>query len=468
MLTVLDIFKLINQVPRPSHHEERIADFLCSFAEERGLKYSRDSNNCVVIRKPATPGHEMAKPIVLLNHMDMVAVSDGTRAFDPLNDPIDAFTENGWMHAHGTSLGADNGIGLSMALAILDDDKIVHGPLEVLTTTNEEDGMTGAAGLAADFVNGRHVINLDSEDYDTITVGAAGALIQIAKLPLDLIDAPADMRLFEVAISGGAGGHSGVDINKSRCNANIELARILNGAPCRLAIAEFNGGDANASIASSARAIVGCNEPEKFKGYINTEAATLNGKYAVTDAGVELSITETEQTSCPLYTGKMLQLLSELPYGPLEMRTDLPGTVMTSNNVGMARTSDGVMTISCHTRSFSNNDMQTLADRIADIFRKYGASVETLMNTPGWQENPNSGYLALVDKTFNDILGFSPRKVAMHFVLEAGYYVEKFPGIEIACIGPRIIEPHSTRERVELKTIDDIYRVTVELLKRLS
>ena len=159
---VFQIFKELNQIPRPSHHEERVADYLCQFAERLGLSYKRDKENCVVISKPATPGHEGAEPVVLLNHMDMVCVGMA----DPLNDPIQAYVEDGWMKARGTSLGADNGIGLSMALAVLESNDIVHGPMEVITTTNEEDGMSGASQLSSDFLRGRKVINLDSEDYE--------------------------------------------------------------------------------------------------------------------------------------------------------------------------------------------------------------------------------------------------------------------------------------------------------------
>ena len=168
---VMDIFKQLNNIPRPSHHEERVADFICQFAQRLGLEYDRDAQNCVVVRKPASPGCEDAETIVVLNHMDMVCVGMN----DPLHDPVEAVVEDGWMKARGTSLGADNGIGLSMALAVLADNTLRHGPLEVITTTNEEDGMTGAAALDPGFIKGRKVVNLDSEDYDTITTGAAGA-----------------------------------------------------------------------------------------------------------------------------------------------------------------------------------------------------------------------------------------------------------------------------------------------------
>ena len=220
---VFQIFKELNQIPRPSHHEERVADYLCRFAERLNLPYKRDKENCVVISKPATKGYEGAEPVVLLNHMDMVCVGMS----DPLNTPIDAYIENGWMKARGTSLGADNGIGLSMALAVLESDEIVHGPLEVITTTNEEDGMSGASQLSSDFLKGRKVINLDSEDYDTITTGAAGACLQFHRIPMERVPAPEDWNWYRIRIDGGLGGHSGVDINKGRCSAVKAAAAIL-------------------------------------------------------------------------------------------------------------------------------------------------------------------------------------------------------------------------------------------------
>ena len=206
---VFNIFRELNRIPHPSHHEERIANYLCQFAERLHLEYERDKENCVVIRKPATPEYEAAEPIVLLNHMDMVCVGMN----DPLNDPIEAYEEGGWMKARGTSLGADNGIGLSMALAVLEDDRIVHPALEVITTTNEEDGMSGASQLSKDFLKGRKVINLDSEDYDTITTGAAGACLQFHRIPVERLPAPKAGQWHRIRIAGGLGGHSGVDIN---------------------------------------------------------------------------------------------------------------------------------------------------------------------------------------------------------------------------------------------------------------
>lgn len=468
-----DIFHELNQIPRPSHHEGKVADYLCQFAESHGLEYNRDNENCVVIRKPASPGCENAEPIVLLNHMDMVAVSDGNRPFDPLKDGIETYTEAGFMKARGTSLGADNGIGLSMALAVLADDSIQHGPLEVLTTTNEEDGMSGAANLSSDFIRGRKVINLDSEDYDTITVGAAGAYLQIATLPIVRYDVPEVDQFYKIEIKGGLGGHSGVDINKGRINANAEMCHIIHalldtGCPS-LYIAEINGGDANASIAGNCTAIVAVRVEEVDSLYeiVKLHALRIINRFPK-DPNVCMTIEKTDYSDGVITNLDIARMVDRLPCGVIMMRDDIPDTPMTSNNIGMIRTEDDHITISCHTRSFDDNDMVGFAEVITREFKDNGADVEVVMNTPGWQENSESAYLRLVDDTFNDILGFHPRKVAMHFVLEAGYYVQKYPGIEIACIGPRIIEPHSTNERIELSTADNIWKVLVELLRRLS
>lgn len=486
-LTFYDIFKQLNNTPRPSHHEDRVADFLCNFAQQHGLRYRRDAQNCVVIEKDATPGHENAEPVVILNHMDMVCVAkdgylrDG-RTFDPLKDEIRAYTETvknsdgretRWMKAEGTSLGADNGMGLSMALAILADDSLVHGPLEVLTTTNEEDGMSGAEALATDFIRGRKVINLDSEAYDEITTGAAGAYLQIAHFKADWASVPDGYVFHRIVIDGGLGGHSGVDINKGRCHANQEICRFMqNFGTDKLLVCALNGGTANASISSVAEVVVAI-LPENEKGLteaVNTYKDQLRQQFAATDAGISLRCEDA--APCKQYlrnAADIVRAFNELPIGMLAMRDDMPGTVMTSNNAGRIITTKTEVTISCHSRSFSNEEMRALGQGIAATFQKYGAAnVELLMDTPAWVERADSPLVALTCQTFQDVLGFEPKKVAMHFVLEAAYYVQKYPGVEIASIGPLIIEPHSTSERVDLDTADNIWKVTVELLKRLA
>ena len=470
---VFQIFKELNQIPRPSHHEKRVADYLCQFAQRLHLEYERDAQNCVVIRKPATKGHESAEPIVLLNHMDMVCV--GMK--DPLNDPIDAYTENGWMKARGTSLGADNGIGLSMALAVLEDDTIVHGPLEVMTTTNEEDGMSGASNLSSDFIKGRKVINLDSEDYDTITTGAAGACLQFHRIPLQRKPAPGGKRRwYHIQIAGGLGGHSGVDINKGRCSAVIPawaiLAAIYNEYDFELA--SLHIGEANASIASSADIVLTIPSGEGAE-FVKQQEEQMNQwlreEYGKGEPNIHCTITKCTPTDTVIDTKAfetLMSCLEQIPQGVVKMSETMKDTVETSNNVGRISTEEDHIFVSTHTRSFVDSEMEALSRDIANVFKGRGASSEIIMSAPAWQEDQQSDFLRLTSDTFNDVLGWRPRLVAMHFVLEAGYFVQHFPGIQIACIGPRIVEPHSTSERIELSTIDDIWSVLQELLRRLA
>ena len=473
---VFSIFSELNKIPRPSHHEERVADYLCQFAERLNLSYERDKENCVVIRKPASKGYEAHEPIVLLNHMDMVCVGMN----DPLNTPIKPYTENGWMMARGTSLGADNGIGLSMALAVLENDSIAHPALEVITTTNEEDGMSGASQLSKDFLKGRKVINLDSEDYDTITTGAAGACLQFHRIPLKREPVPQGKhRWYRIRFEGGLGGHSGVDINKGRCSAVIAtwaiLAAIYNEYTIHLA--SINLGEANASIASSAEIII-CVPSGEACEFVKSQQEMMNEwlhEEYPQDPKMTCTIEKCEPLDFVISTEAfelLMSCLELIPQGVVQMSdvmpgTVEPGTVETSNNVGRITTEEDHIFVSTHTRSFVDDDMATLSKQIADIFQQRGAESEVVMSAPAWQENQQSPFLQLVSNTFQDVLGWRPRMVAMHFVLEAGFFVQHYPGIQIASIGPRIVEPHSTSERVELSTIKDIWKVLLELLRRL-
>ena len=468
---VFSIFSELNKIPRPSHHEERVADYLCQFAERLNLEYERDKENCVVIRKPASKGYEGHEPIVLLNHMDMVCVGMS----DPLNTPIEPYVENGWMKARGTSLGADNGIGLSMALAVLEDDRIEHPALEVITTTNEEDGMSGASGLSKDFLKGRKVINLDSEDYDTITTGAAGACLQFHRFIITRKPASEACSWYKIRIDGGLGGHSGVDINKGRCSAIDPAIRYLKSIAkeSTIEIANIEIGEANASIASKGEIIIGL-APTYSAEYMQKGLDLLNGylreTYGNTDPNITIAMEPCDKQQTVIATediNNLVSCLKQIPQGVVKMSDAMPGTVETSNNVGRILSAEDHIFVSTHTRSFIDDDMAALSKQIADTFKNEGAESEIVMSAPAWQEDQHSPFLQLVSNTFQDVLGWRPRMVAMHFVLEAGFFVQHYPGIQIASIGPRIVEPHSTSERVELSTIEDIWKVLIELLKRL-
>lgn len=471
---VFEIFSQLNMVPRPSHHEGKAADWLCDFARVNNLEFNRDGNNCVVIRKPASPGCEHCEPLVILNHMDMVCVADQDIEFDPLSSPIQAYAEDGWMKARGTSLGADNGMGLSMALAILKDDTIVHPALEVLTTTNEEDGMSGASGLAPDFIKGRRVLNLDSEDYDTITVGAAGAYLQTHRIPLVRELSPAGHIFFRICIRGGLGGHSGVDINKGRGNANKLLFTLLGRIheQCPMTLAAVSGGQASASIASSACAEIGV--PVCRGDAVVAVAAgfseDIKRLYGSSDPGMSVSIDVLHNVPETVFgvsaTEKIINAFAAVPCGVIEPEgCDAVTTPVTSNNIGLVYEEAGVLVVTTHTRSFIDSEMIALGERIKAAF---DADTMVVMSAPAWRESMDSKYVGMVSDIFEDVLGFRPRNVEMHFVLEAGYYVNKYPGIQIACIGPRIVCPHSTKEKVELETVENIWKVVKEILNRYT
>ena len=364
-----------------------------------------------------------------------------------------------------------------MALAVLEDDTIVHGPLEVMTTTNEEDGMSGASNLSSDFIKGRKVINLDSEDYDTITTGAAGACLQFHRIPLQRKPAPGGKRRwYHIQIAGGLGGHSGVDINKGRCSAVIPawaiLAAIYNEYDFELA--SLHIGEANASIASSADIILTIPSGEGAE-FVKQQEDQMNQwlreEYGNGDPNIHCTITKCTPTDTVIDTKAfetLMSCLEQIPQGVVKMSETMKDTVETSNNVGRISTEEDHIFVSTHTRSFVDSEMEALSRDIANVFKGRGASSEMIMSAPAWQEDQQSDFLRLTSDTFNDVLGWRPRLVAMHFVLEAGYFVQHYPGIQIACIGPRIVEPHSTSERIELSTIDDIWRVLQELLRRLS
>lgn len=480
MQSYLDIFRQLCAIPRPSHHEDKVADFLCNFAEEHNLTYKRDEHNCVLIEKPATPGYEDKEPIVILNHMDMVCVAE--EGF-PVPGPVEAieYEENGerWMRADHTSLGADNGIGLSMALAILADDELPHPALEVLTTTCEETDMSGASGLASDFFKGRRVLNIDSEAYSEITVASAGAHIQVAHLPYRRTAMPKDYITLSVSVKGGRGGHSGVDIGSGRANAIKILCNLLHVAirqtNIKLYIINIKGGQAYSAIPCEAEAKI-CipkENAEAFNVLVSQCNDAITAQYSSTDPDVKVTVEPAVWHASVINeegTHLILASVNGIPAGPFTMRPD--GGVQTSNNIGIidtevqgSRVQEAQCLISSHTRSFSSQAMDELADNISKIFTLTGAEVETIMHVSPWEEDLHHPWVQQVMNTFSDVLNFSPTPVSMHFALEAGYFVEKFPGIHIASIGPRIMYPHSPNEKVSLTTADNIMRVVREVVK---
>ena len=334
--------------------------------------------------------------------------------------------------------------------------------------------MSGASQLSRDFLKGRKVINLDSEDYDTITTGAAGACLQFHRIPMERKSVNG-AGWHVININGGLGGHSGVDINKGRCSAVKVAWAFLDAIRSKhdIEVASINIGEANASIASSGEIII--HTPSGDNDFLMEQVKEINEQlhelYGDTDPNIRCTINEFPPQKTvinPEAINALMTCLEQVPQGVIKMSESMEDTVETSNNIGRIQTEEDCIFISTHTRSFIDADMKELSRKIADVFAENGAKSEMVMSAPAWQEDQQSAFLQLTSDTFQDVLGWRPRMVAMHFVLEAGFFVEHFPGIQIASIGPRIVEPHSTSERVELKTIEDIWQVLIELLKRLA
>lgn len=473
---VFEIFSQLNMIPRPSWHEERVADFLCDFARQLSLPYRRDARNCVVISKPATKGYEHAAPVALLNHSDMVCVAKEGVDYAPLTSPIRAYTQNGWIMAHGSSLGADNGIGLAMALAVLKSIDIPHPALEVVTTSNEEDGMTGAANLSKDFLSARRIINLDSEDYDTITLGSAGALLQSTVIPFSLTSIPCGHCLWRVRITGGLGGHSGVDIGKHRTNANWLMACFLHRVLLndRAMLVNISGGNANNAIANVCEATIACCCDDVIARLADDYQRYLTAQYGAYEKDLRISLERlrdvagTEMTGIDYNTShSVIRALHLLPNGPLAMSKTISGTVETSNNTGCIRTEAGHLSVSNYSRSFCEESLHRLGNDVRSILAEAGGESKVIMRAPAWLSPTDTPFIRLAEDVFADVLGFRPRKVAMHFALEAGFFMEKYPGVEMISIGPKIIDPHSTAERVSVGSVNDIWAVLKEMLSRM-
>lgn len=490
--SIYELFKQINNVPRQSWHEERIVEFLEQFATARGLEHLTTTDRCVVIRKPASRGMELTPAVVLLCHSDMVCVAEEGKVFNPLTDPIESYIDNGWIKACGTSLGADNGIGMSMALSVLDNPELIHGPLECIFTANEEDGMTGAANMPDDLLHGRLIINLDSEDYDAVTIGSAAAYLQFTRVNYDTHKVTAGYHFLTLSINGGRGGHSGVDINKGRSNANKLICKFLleTANEFSLEVARINGGQANNSIPASAEAVVAVagSRVVALTNRFEAFGKEINEAFKETDPDLVFQVKEMEQQPSQQEARQMeqevieiatvhrlMQAIDEIPVGVIEMSSEMKGTVETSNNLGVIATDlqKRELFVSTFARSFIDAEAERVGQQTAAKFRNVASPTtevhtEVVMFAPGWQGNLSYPLLKVTDESFERVLGFTPSKVAMHFALESGHFIQKFAGCQIVSIGPKIIEPHSVTERVSVATTNDIWRVLIDMLYTLA
>ena len=472
---VFHYFEEICRIPRPSKKEEKIIAYLKEFGEKHRLETKTDEAGNVLIKKPASPGMENRKTVVLQSHVDMVCEKNNNVAHDFLADPIETYIDGEWMKAKGTTLGADNGIGVATELAILADDSIEHGPLECLFTTDEETGLTGAFALKEGFMNGDILLNLDSEDEGELFIGCAGGIDTVAEFSYKEVDVPTGYFGCQIQIKGLKGGHSGSDIHLGLGNANKLLARFLSHAFQKydLYLCEINGGNLRNAIPREAHALVALPEADKhaLRTDLNLFAAEIEAEYAVTEPDLQIAM-ESEQTPAKAIdkdtTKWLLQSLYTAPHGVYAMSQDIPGLVETSTNLASVKMRpNGIIRIETSQRSSTASAKQDIATMVQTVFEMAGAQVSHSEGYPGWKPNPHSEILEIATTSYKRLFNEEAQVKAIHAGLECGLFLDKYPKLDMISFGPTLRGVHSPDERMLIPSVEKFWKHLLDILKHI-
>ena len=459
---IWSIFDEITQVPRPSKKEEKIRQWLLDFAAKNNIAVKTDEIGNVVMSKPATPGHENAPGIILQAHMDMVCESN--EPFDFENTPISTRVDGEWVWANGTTLGADNGIGMAGALAALVDDTLVHGPIEALFTVDEETGLTGANNLGENMISGSILLNLDSEDDAEIFVGCAGGVDTTCTFSYTPQAAPQDKQYLKISVADGQGGHSGCDIHLGRANANKLLARFIWQVAQKqeLTLAEIEGGNLRNAIPRESMAVVLVEESKlaAVKAEVEAFEKTAIAELAGSEDSISIKAAECAAPAECMDTQTSWQLVAALtacPDGVDKMSLAMEGLVQTSNNMARVVYADGKVKVQCLTRSSVRSEKEALADSIKACFELAGAEVVLSGSYDGWNPNMESPILKAMLSSYEALYGKAPAVTAIHAGLECGIIGGKYPNLDMISFGPTICYPHSPDEKVEIASVAKFY-----------
>lgn len=468
-------FYEITQIPRPSKKEQAITEYVMEFGRKYNLTTEKDETGNVIIRKSATLGFENTKGVILQAHLDMVPQKNNDKIFDFETDAIEAYTDGDWVKANGTTLGADNGIGLAAILAIFASDDIQHGPLEALLTVDEETGMTGAFGLKAGVLNGEILINLDSEDEGEIFVGCAGGLNANVDLPYSTELVPAGMHACKLSISGLKGGHSGVDIIRGRGNANILLFRFLKAAAKNLGlrISSIDGGGLRNAIPREASAVIVApiDNMQQLANYIETYKNIYISELGAVEPDLDFYCSEVELPEymfTPSSQSKLINAVNACPNGVIRMSDSMPGLVETSTNLAKIETLDGTTKILFLLRSSVDSAKEYLSERISSVFELAGTKIVFSGNYPGWKPDMASSVLKTFQKVYADLFGKQPAIAAIHAGLECGLFSGMYPHLDLISCGPTIRFPHSPDEKVHIESVDKFWKLLVSVLKNIE
>lgn len=469
---VFGIFAEINNVPRPSGHEEKMGEYLKKFAEKNGIAFKMDEAGNVLLSKAATPGCENRKTVVLQAHQDMVCEKNPEIEIDFMNDPIQTKIEGEWLMAQGTTLGADNGIGIAMALAVMTDDTVEHGPLECLFTVDEERGLTGAEALKAGFMTGNILLNLDSEDEGEIFVGCAGGIRTNATFNYSPVAVPEGFIGLELAFKNGKGGHSGDDINKGGANANKVLNRFLFQSLQKydMMLCSFNGGGLHNAIPRDAKAVIAVpmKDKESIRVDFNVWAAGVKEEFKKTEPTLELLMQSTEVTEAidPKTAKGLIYSVAAVHNGVYEMSRDIPGLVETSSNLASVKMGENNTIAICSSqRSSAENGKDVMAQTIRAALELGGAQVEHGASYPGWAPNLDSEILAVAKQTYVELFGKEPKIKAIHAGLECGLFKERYPQMDMISFGPTLRGVHSPEERMHIPAVQKCWDHLVAILK---
>ena len=462
-------FAAICNIPHPSHHEEKIRQYVVDFATAQGLEYLVDEANNVLVRKPATAGMENRKGIVIQAHLDMVPQKNNDKVFDFENDPIEAYIDGEWVTANGTTLGADNGIGAAAILAVLEDNTLAHGPVEALFTATEETGMDGAFGLKAGVLEGDILLNLDSETEGELYVGCAGGLDANITLPYSAEAAPEGFVAYAVEVKGLKGGHSGIQIGYQRANANRELFRMINHSACQLRLASVDGGGLRNAIPREAVAVVLVpqNQTATFEAEVAAFEKVLIAEFANIEDSISvkaLPTTAPEQVIPACVSDKLAKAVIGAPNGVVKMSVDMEGLVQTSSNLARVVSDGKCVKIQCLLRSSVNSEKHALGEAIKGVFELAGATVELSGDYDGWKPNMESPILHTMLASYESLYGVKPAVMAIHAGLECGIIGGKYEGLDMISFGPTICFPHSPDEKVNIASVEKFYSFLLHTL----
>ncbi len=468
-------FADVLRIPRPSKKEEKIIAYLVAFAQQNKLEYRKDSAGNVVICKPATPGNENKKKVILQSHVDMVCEKNVDKKHDFEKDPIEGYVDNGWIKAKGTTLGADNGIGVAVQLAILADKNLRHGPLECLFTVDEESGLTGAFRMDSDLITGNLLINLDSEDEGELFIGCAGGMDTMISFPFKTKPVKHECTAITVQVKGLIGGHSGDDINKGRGNANQILTRYLWNVHqnYKIGLFDISGGNLRNAIPREASAsfIVKNSKKDELIGYTNTYEDMIRNEIKSIEPNLKV---EYEIAPLPkeIMTNKsinrLLNALHACPNGVEEMSPDIPGLVQTSSNLASIKiVSNNEILIVTSQRSSVESSKQNVADRIKATFLLAKANVRFTDGYPGWTPNTNSELLMLTKNIYTELFDETPLVKAIHAGLECGLFLKKYPHLDMISFGPTIKGAHSPDEKLDIKSVEKFWKLLITTLEKI-